>query len=202
MEDSYKTVVGVAEGLFKEKGSKFISRMYHVVDEEEVRQIQGDVRKEFHDARHHCFAYRIDPELDISKSSDDGEPSGTAGKPILNQIYSYELFNVLIIVIRYFGGTKLGVSGLIQAYKTAAREALENAKIVTRYLTQEIELYFEYPLMNSVMRLIKEENLKILNQGFDTHCVIKIEVKLGDLERVLFRCDKIRGLDIKELENS
>lgn len=202
MEDSYKTIVGWAEGLFKEKGSKFISRVYHVAHEEEVRNIQDAVRKEFHDARHHCFAYRMGPEPELSRSSDDGEPSGTAGKPILNQIYSFELFNVLIIVVRYFGGTKLGVSGLINAYKTAAREAIENARMVTHFLTQEIELHFEYPLMNSIMRLIKEEDLKILNQGFDTHSVIKIEVKLGDLEKVLFRCDKIRGLVIKGLKNS
>ncbi len=202
MEDHYKTINNTAEGFFKDKGSKFISRLYYVETEAKVKQIQDMLRKEFYDARHHCYAYRINP-LDVAyRSSDDGEPSGTAGKPILNQIYSAELFNVLIVVVRYFGGTKLGVSGLINAYKVAAKDAIQEANIVTHYLTKNLELYFEYPLMNSVMRMIKEEKLKILEQGFDNQCVIKIEVRLNDLEKVQFRSSKLRGLTVKTLENS
>ncbi|MCF6170395.1 MAG: YigZ family protein [Bacteroidales bacterium] len=201
-QDFYKTVSGAAVGLYKEKGSKFIAKVFHAETEEEIKMLISSVKKEYHDARHHCFAYRINPEKEQFRSSDDGEPSGTAGKPILNQLLSFELFNVLVVVVRYFGGTKLGVSGLINAYKSATRDALNHSTIVTRFITRELNLSFPYPLMNNVMRIVKEEKLEITAQLFELSCVLRIKVKKNDLKRVGFRLGKIRGLRVKELENS
>lgn len=197
--DSYKTILNPSEGLLKEKGSKFIAQVFHAETEDDCKEVLLSVKKSFHDARHHCYAYRLNPENEESRSNDDGEPSGTAGKPILNQILSYELFNVIVVVVRYFGGTKLGVSGLISAYKTSTREALDNAKIVTQYLTSEFLLEFDYPLMNDVMRVIKEENLKSTPPEFTNSCVIKIEIKKNNIERVKIRLENIRRLKIKPL---
>lgn len=201
-QDFYKTISGIAEGLYKEKGSKFIARVFPVETEEQIKTVMSSVKKEFHDARHHCFAYRINPEKEQFRSSDDGEPPGTAGKPIFNQILSFELFNVLVVVVRYFGGIKLGVSGLINAYKTTTRDALSQSTIVTRFITRELSLRFDYPLMNNVMRIVKEEQLEITEQFFELSCVLKIKVKKNDLKRVAFRLETIRGLRVKELENS
>ncbi|MEJ2596336.1 MAG: YigZ family protein, partial [bacterium] len=150
----YKTVVKPSEGLYREKGSKFIAILEHVESERNCMDFLQRVKKEYHDARHHCYAYRINPENEMFRSQDDGEPTGSAGKPILNQILSNELFNVMIIVVRYFGGTKLGVSGLINAYKTSSGEAIDEARIVVRHLTRLAELRFDYSSMNNVMRVI------------------------------------------------
>lgn len=201
-QDFYKTIVQTADGLYKEKGSKFIARTFHVETEDDIRLAIESVKKEFHDARHHCYAYRINPEDELFRSNDDGEPSGTAGKPIYNQILSFGLINVLVVVVRYFGGTKLGVSGLIRAYKSATKEALHQSKIVTRYIFREVELSFEYPLMNSVMMIIKEEKLDILERDFQLSCRLKLNVKKNDLQKVLDRVGKIYGLSVKELKNS
>jgi len=200
--DSYKTIIKSSEGLYKEKGSKFIALAFHAGSEEDCKKILLDVKKEYYDARHHCYAYRINPEDEKFRSNDDGEPSGSAGKPILNQLYSFDLFNVMVIVVRYFGGTKLGVSGLVNAYKSSAREALASANILTKHLTREFELVFEYPLMNDIMRVIKEENLKILVQDYTSLCVIKISITKSAMERVVPRLQKIRGLLLKPLKNS
>ncbi len=199
---SYKTIKYQAEGLYKDKGSKFIARIYYVQTEEECKAKIAEVKKEFYDARHHCYAYRIKPEDEQFRSNDDGEPSGTAGKPILNQLYSFELFNVIVIVVRYFGGTKLGTSGLINAYKTSALEAISATKIIKRYITREMELRFAYPLMNDVMRIIKEENLKIIDQIYDSKCVIKLTVNKSDLDLVRGRLKKILTLEFKVLKSS
>ena len=162
--DSFLTIKGESEGLFKDKGSKFIAKAYPVENEGQVKEILAGLKKEYHDARHHCYAYRINPEDEQFRSNDDGEPSGTAGKPILNQLLSKELMNVMVVVIRYFGGTKLGVSGLINAYKNATIEALNNSSIVKQFIYRQIEIRFDYLLMNSVMRLIKEEDADIVEQ--------------------------------------
>lgn len=201
-QDFYKTIITVSEGLYKEKGSKFIAKVFHVETEEQIKSALESVKKEFHDARHHCYAYRINPENEQFRSSDDGEPSGTAGKPILNQILSFELFNVLVVVVRYFGGTKLGVSGLINAYKSATRDAINQSKIKTRYIYRELVLDFDYPLMNNVMRIVKEEKLEVSERIQELSCTFKIKVKKNDLENVLNRLVKIRGLRVKELKNS
>ncbi len=199
MEDIYKTVEGVSQGLYKEKGSKFIARAYHVKSEEEIKAVLQQLRKEFYDARHHCYAWRIDARHEKTRSNDDGEPSGSAGKPILNQIFSFELFDVLVVVIRYFGGTKLGVSGLINAYKTSTREALENANVVKKELHDLYQVEFEYPLMNAVMRVIKEDSLVIKEQQFDNQCLINLEMRLSTIDKSTNRLSKIRGVKIKKL---
>lgn len=201
-QDFYKTIIAVSEGFYKEKGSKFIAKVFPVETEEQVKSVRALVKKEFYDARHHCFAYRINPEEEKFRSSDDGEPSGTAGKPILNQILSFELYNVLIIVVRYFGGTKLGVSGLINAYKSAARDAINQSEIKTKFIYRVLSLHFDYALMNNVMRIVKEEQLEVLERIQELSCTFTINVKKNELEKVLERLMKIRGLSVKELENS
>ena len=202
MEDVYKTVKGISEGLYKEKGSKFIARAYPVKTEEEIKEVQQSLRKEFYDARHHCYAWRIDARNERTRSNDDGEPSGTAGKPILNQIFSYELYDVLVVVIRYFGGTKLGVSGLINAYKTATREALDNAAIIEKEIRDLYQVEFEYPIMNKVMRVIKEEGLVIKEQDFDNQCIIKLEIKLSTINKSTNRLKQILGVKLKKLSGN
>jgi len=195
----YNVITNNVEGYYKNKGSKFIAIIYHVESEEDVKEALVVTRKKYYDARHHCFAYRINPEKEYTRSSDDGEPSGTAGKPILNQILSFGLYNTLIVVIRYFGGTKLGVSGLILAYKSAARDAIKDSKIVKVHITRDIVVDFEYPLMNSVMRVVKEEKLKIYKQDFTSDCKISLRIKKDSLKIALEKFGKIRGVALKEL---
>ncbi|MBC8319681.1 MAG: YigZ family protein [Bacteroidetes bacterium] len=190
----YYTVLGSSEGYYKDKSSKFIALAYHVESEEEAKDVITSVKKKYYDARHHCYAFRINPEKEFSRSSDDGEPSGTAGKPILNQLLSHELYNVIVIVVRYFGGTKLGVSGLILAYKSSTLNALQNSKIVKKFITSPVELCFQYPLMNEVMRVIKEENIKIINQDFTSDCKIFVEIKKKSKKNTLEKFKKIRGV--------
>ena len=200
--DSYNTIEKEGEGVFKDRGSKFIARAFPVETEEQVKEILTELRKEYYDARHHCYAYRINPEVEQFRSNDDGEPSGTAGKPILNQLLSKELMNVLVVVIRYFGGTKLGVSGLINAYKSATNEALNNVSIVNRFIYRQIVIRFEYPLMNSVMKLVKEEEIEMLEQNFDINCVIKIQVKKSALDKIIFKLEDMREISFDVLKNS
>lgn len=199
MKDVYKTIEGTPEGIYKEKGSKFIAKAFHVETEEEIKTVLNQVKKQYHDARHHCYAYRINPRNEKTRSNDDGEPSGSAGKPILNQIFSFDLYDVLLVVIRYFGGTKLGVSGLISAYKTSSREALQNAKIVEKEIRDSYRIEFDYVTTNSVMRVIKEENLLIKNQHFDNKCVIDLEIKLSTVQKSIKRLNQIRGIKLKKL---
>lgn len=194
--NEYYTFKDSSEGYYKDKGSKFIALAYPVESEEEAKEILSFAKKKYHDARHHCYAYRITPEKEFSRSSDDGEPSGTAGKPILNQLLSSELYNAMIIVVRYFGGTKLGVSGLIKAYKEASRDAIQNNKIVKTNITRQIELTFEYPIMNQVMRVIKEENFKVIEQNFATNCKIILEIKKNKKNIALIKFKKIQGVFI------
>ncbi len=195
--DFYKTIWEPSEGLYKDKGSKFIARVFHVENPEEVRENLLRIRKEFHDARHFCYAYRMDPENETFKSSDDGEPAGTAGKPILNQILSHELMNVLVVVVRYFGGTKLGVSGLIRAYKTAAEEALTASEIMEGVITRKIKISFDYPLTNEVMKVIHEEQIKIVEKNFSDLCNLTLEMERKQTEKIKNQFDKIFGVSIK-----
>ena len=195
--DRYKTIKGSAEGYYKEKGSKFIARAFHVETEEKAKEYLLQMRKEYHDARHHCYAFRIHPENEFFRSSDDGEPSGTAGKPILNQILSAELYDVLVVVIRYFGGTKLGVPGLIRAYKTATRDALEQAEIVTLSITRTLTLLFDYQQMNPVMRIVKEENLQVVKQDFAMRCELVLQVERNWEKHVVEKFKRIQGLTVK-----
>ena len=155
-EDKYRTVNAIAEGLYKEKGSRFISFIYPVKSEEEIKDIVAGLKTKYYDARHHCYAYCLGANRERFRANDDGEPSSTAGKPILGQIISNDLSNVLIVVIRYFGGIKLGVSGLIQAYKEAAADAINHAEIVERTVDEVIRVHFAYVVMNDVMKVLKE----------------------------------------------
>jgi uncharacterized YigZ family protein len=195
----YNTLTKSTEGYYKNKGSKFIAVAYYVENEDDVKNAMALSKKKYYDARHHCYAYRITPEKEYTRSSDDGEPSGTAGKPILNQILSYGLYNVLIVVVRYFGGTKLGVSGLILAYKSATRDLIQGGKVSKVFITRDVELSFEYPLMNSVMKVIKDEKLIIFKQDFTTDCKISVKIKKDSLKNVLGKMGKIRRVVLTEL---
>ncbi|MBN2614956.1 MAG: YigZ family protein [Bacteroidales bacterium] len=190
----YKTIIEPSEGLYKEKGSKFIAHVFHVESEEEIKDSLNQIKKLYYNARHHCYAYRLNPENEQFRSNDDGEPSGTAGKPILNQILSYELFDVLVVVVRYFGGTKLGVSGLIRAYKSATIDALEQTEVIQKTITRKVNVRFEYVLLNDVMRIIKEEDLTILKQQFDNTCFMLLEVQKNREEIIKSKFDKILGI--------
>ena len=198
--DEYLTISEPSQGLFKDRGSKFLAFAYPVANEQEIKQIQEQLRSEYHDARHHCYAYMLGPEKLVYRANDDGEPSSTAGKPILGQIRSFDLTNILIVVIRYFGGTKLGVSGLIHAYKTASEEALKSANIIKKTLHDIYELKFEYPLMNDVMRILKEENIDQVDQKFELSCSVWISLRKADTEKVLSKFDRIDNLKIEYVE--
>ena len=197
--DTYQTIKEYSEGLYKEKGSKFIAHAHPVESEEDVKTLLDHYKKTFFDARHVCYAYRLGADGAQYRQNDDGEPSGTAGKPIYGQLLSFEVSNVLVVVIRYFGGVKLGVSGLIRAYKQAAFVALSRAQITGCMVTALYRLTFEYPLMNDVMRLIKEENPEIKNQVFELNCTIDIAIRLSEEEKVVTRMEQLFGLHIEKL---
>ena len=199
-DDTYKMLSSPGEGLYKEKGSKFIASAFTVISEEEVKQALAEVKKKYYDARHHCYAYMIGPDKDCFRSSDDGEPSGTAGKPILNQILSKEVTNVCVIVVRYFGGIKLGVSGLINAYKTAAREALDNATIIEKTIDEVYSLEFSYPLMNDVMRVLKEEGLEQQNPRFEMDCYLEFSTRKSEADRIVAKFKNIFGVSVKYIK--
>ena len=167
MEDLYRTVEVVAEGLYKEKGSKFLAFVYPVATEEQIREIITGIKEKYYDARHHCYAWRLGAAKNHFRMNDDGEPSSTAGKPIFGQIQSFDLTNVLIVVVRYFGGTKLGVSGLINAYREAAADAIRNAVIVEKTVDEILRIRFSYLVLNDVMKVIKEENPEVLERNFE-----------------------------------
>lgn len=185
MEDSYLTIEEPSEGFYKEKGSKFIAHAFYCTDEEQVKGRLEELRKQYYDARHHCYAYIMGRDGEAYRANDDGEPNNSAGQPILGQIRSKELTDVLVVVIRYFGGTKLGVSGLIQAYKTATAEALDKATIVERYYTKEVAVHFEYPEMNIVMRTVKDYELPVLEQDFQISCIVRVTVRESLLDKVV-----------------
>ena len=191
MNDRYLTIANVSEGIYREKGSKFLAFAVPVCSVDEAKEQIENYRRQFFDARHVCYAYHIGTQEIIFRSNDDGEPSGTAGKPILGQLLSNNLTNVLLIVIRYFGGVKLGTSGLITAYKTASADALANAEIVEREITLYYNILFPYEKMNSVMRVVKDENVRVLEQQFDTDCVMKISLRLGRREALLGKLNEI-----------
>ncbi len=196
-EDTYKTITRPSEGLFKDRGSKFIARAYPVLSEDEVKQRLEELRKEFHDARHHCYAYQLGVDKSAYRINDDGEPSGTAGRPIFGQILSFDLTNVLIVVVRYFGGTKLGVSGLINAYKTASKEALEASNIITKTINEIYLVKFKYPEMNEVMRILKENNLTPFDQKFELDCELKFSVRKLKANEIYEKYSHLRSINIK-----
>lgn len=179
--DSYKSIQAPSQGLFKDNGSRFIALAYPVETEAEVKEIVSSLRKEYHDARHHCYAYRLGYKADVFRSSDDGEPSGSAGRPILGQIDSAGLSDILVVVVRYFGGIKLGIPGLIRAYKTSTADALSNAVIVPKTATQRFLAEFDYLSMNSVMKVLKDLGLQPQNQNFGESCSLEVAVRLSSV---------------------
>ena len=195
-DDTYKTITSVSEGIFRDKGSKFIGYAYPISSEAEIKNIIAQLKVQHTKARHFCWAIRLTPDRNMFKLNDDGEPSGTAGRPILNTLLSADVTNILVVVVRYFGGTLLGVPGLINAYKTATVEALNANEIVTKTINDIYEVNFDYLAMNQVMRIIKDEDLNVLNQTFDTHCIIKFEVRKSNLNLVLAKLEKIEGIKL------
>ena len=197
-EDKYRTVNSIAEGLYKEKGSRFISFIYPVKTEEEIKDILTEIKTKYYDARHHCYAYCLGANRERFRANDDGEPSSTAGKPILGQIVSNDLSNVLVVVVRYFGGIKLGVSGLIQAYRDAAANAILHAEIVERTVDEEIRIRFTYVVMNDVMKVLKEEEPEVLSRNFEMECEMTLSIRQKDMPRLKERLLKIESLAIEE----
>lgn len=177
MKDLYKTISKGGDSIFKDRGSKFLGFVFHVENEEEIKAIQEKLRKEYHDARHHCYAWRLGFEGEHFRANDDGEPSSSAGKPILQQIVARELTNILVIVIRYFGGVLLGVGGLINAYRSAASDALDNSEIVEKFIEQRISINFDYPQTNEVMKILSDNEAKIIEQKFTEKCHFVVSVK-------------------------
>ncbi len=183
--DTYLTIASPATGQYKDRGSKFMAFGYPVLSEAKVKEMIGYLKKEYHDARHHCYAFRLDPENNLFRYSDDGEPSGTAGKPIFGQIISAGLYEVLIVVVRYFGGTLLGTGGLFNAYKLAARDAINHSKIIHKVIEDTLTLYFDYDQMNAVMQVMNREHLTILTQDFGTSCRLELKVRRTSTEKMI-----------------
>lgn len=181
--DRYKSISKLSKGLYKDNGSKFLAFAYPVETVEEIKEIIAGLKKEYFDARHHCYAYRLGHLGDVWRMSDDGEPSSTAGKPILGQILSNELSDILVVVVRYFGGIKLGVPGLIKAYKTSTSDAIDNAEIIEKVAKEFYTVEFDYLQMNDVMKVFKEMALPILEQNFDLACSILTSVPLSQVEQ-------------------
>lgn len=198
MSDIYKTISSSSEGIYKEKGSKFLSFAIPAGNAEEVKEIVKDYRKRFFDARHVCYAYMLGAERNEFRANDDGEPSGTAGRPILGQINSRELTNILVIVVRYFGGILLGTGGLVTAYKEATVDALNQAKIIEKTVDVNISISFDYVLMNDVMRIIKDTNPQIISQTFDNQCSMHLVIRKQDADLLNSKLGKIIGLRIEE----
>jgi uncharacterized YigZ family protein len=198
--DTYKTLISSSQGMYKEKGSRFISFAIPVSYQEEIKPIIDKIRKEHHEAKHHCYAYMIGHERTIWRVNDDGEPSGTAGRPIMSQINSYGLTNIIIVVSRYFGGTLLGVSGLINAYRTAAASAIQNAQLTERTVQEYYEITFPYISMNDVMRTLKEENLGQSQQSFGLECKILLNFRVSSREKIINRLSRIDGLKYRYIE--
>jgi len=198
MKDTFLTIPTTSEGLYKEKGSKFLAFAIPISGLEEVKETLAEKRKEFHDACHVCYAYILGAEGKEVRTNDDGEPSGTAGRPILGILQSNNLTNVLLIVIRYYGGTKLGTSGLINAYKEAAADAISNNTIIEKTIDETVTVRFEYPFLNDVMRIVKEESPTILEQHFDTDCFMTLRIRRRDFSVLLSRLEKVESVSIVE----
>ena len=189
--DSFKTILTLSEGIYKEKGSKFLSFAIPVQNEEEIKEILKDYRKRFFDARHVCYAYMLGSERLDFRANDDGEPSGTAGRPILGQINSREITNILVIVVRYFGGILLGTGGLVVAYREAASDALNQAEIIEKAVEEIIQIRFDYLQMNEVMKIIKDSDAEIIKHKYDNVCFMSFSLSKSNLENTLKKLEKI-----------
>ena len=199
-EDTYRTITALSEGINTEKRSKFIAIALPVRTLEEVKQHLETYQKKYYDARHVCYAYMLGHERLNFRANDNGEPSGTAGKPILGQINTNELTDILIIVVRYFGGIKLGTSGLIVAYKAAAAEAISNATIIEKTVDDDVTVVFEYPFMNDIMRIVKEDEPEILEQSYDMDCLMKLRIRRSMMPKLRARLEKVETARILDNE--
>ena len=199
MNDSYLTIKDKSQGIYKEKGSKFIAFAIPVDNQASIKAHLEQVKKEHHSARHHCYAWALGINREEYRFNDDGEPSGTAGKPIFGQILSKNITNTLIVVVRYFGGTKLGTGGLINAYKNSAADALKNAEIISKTVMEHYRISFDYNLMSEVMRLIKEYNLFQTDQKFELDCTIDFKIRQKDAEKVSSIFETIDKIKIEHL---
>lgn len=200
MKDTFNTISAISEGIYKEKGSKFIAFAHPVVSVDEVKKLVEVYRKTYYDARHVCYAYSLGPEGEEYRANDDGEPSGTAGRPILGQLQSFGLTNVLVVVIRYFGGILLGTGGLVVAYKSATADALQSAIILEKTVDADFLFHFEFPFMNDVMRIVKNTNARIVQQGYETNCMMQLRIRKNDaayLKEALRKVESLRFVDDK-----
>lgn len=197
-EDTYKTITALSEAIYTEKRSKFIAIALPVRTVEEIKAHLETYQKKYYDARHACYAYMLGHERKDFRANDNGEPSGTAGKPILGQINSNELTDILIIVVRYFGGIKLGTSGLIVAYKAAAAEAIAAATIIEKTVDETVTVLFEYPFMNDVMRIVKEEEPEMLEQSYDMDCRMTLRIRKSMMPKLRARLEKVETLRFEE----
>lgn len=191
MTDEYKTIATTSEGYYTEKRSKFLAFAHHVETVDEVKELLTGYRKKYYDARHVCYAYMLGAGREEFRANDDGEPSSTAGKPILGQINSNELTDILIVVVRYYGGVNLGTSGLIVAYREAAADAIAHATVETRQVEEVVTYTFAYPQMNDVMRIVKEMSPRILSQSFDNSCEIRLSIRKSEAEQLRNRLSKL-----------
>ena len=191
MLDEYQTIKGEGEGYYTEKRSKFLAFAHHVSTIEEIKELLASYRKKYYDARHVCYAYMLGAERTEFRANDDGEPSSTAGKPILGQINSNELTDILIVVVRYYGGVNLGTSGLIVAYREAAADAIAHCEIETRQVEEIVTYTFSYPMMNDVMRVVKEMQPRIISQTFENTCEIKLSIRQSEAEQLRNRLAKL-----------
>ena len=191
MTDEYKTIEGTGEGFYSEKRSKFLAFAHHVESADEVKELLAQYRKKYYDARHVCYAYMLGAERTDFRANDDGEPSSTAGKPILGQINSNELTDILIVVVRYYGGVNLGTSGLIIAYREAAADAIGHAQVVSRQVEETVVYDFPYVMMNDVMRVVKEMQPRIVGQTYDNTCQIRLSIRKSEAEQLRSRLQKL-----------
>lgn len=201
MRDLYRTIATEAKGQYKDRGSRFIAFAYPVSSEAHIKEILSYLRKEYYDARHHCFAWRLGPDWERYRINDDGEPSGSAGRPIYGQIQSRELTDILVVVIRYFGGTLLGVSGLINAYRSACSVALDEATIIEKRVETQLLLEFPYECLNGVMSIVKDYKLKFDQQHFDLNCSLGLRVWMRDLSDLKASFERLEGCKIKDVDN-
>ena len=198
-DDTYQTIQKASEGLFKDRGSKFIAFAYPIAHEQEVKPYLDALRSLHPKANHHCYAFRLGLDRNQFRVNDDGEPSGSAGRPILNVLLSKDTTNILVVVVRYFGGTLLGVPGLINAYKSATLEALANAEVIPKSVNDRYEIAFDFEQMNDIMKVVKEFSLKITNQNYDNRCKITFEVRKSLLNQVLAKLEKIDSASLEYL---
>lgn len=192
VRDTYFTFNGISEGLYKEKGSKFLSFALPISSADEAKAILEEKRRTYHDARHVCYAFVCGYDAELMRSSDDGEPSGTAGRPILSVLQANKLTNAMIVVVRYFGGTKLGTSGLINAYAESSADAVANNKVVEKTIEQQLSVFFEYQAMNDIMRIVKEMEPTIVEQSFDLQCHLLLSIRKRDVETLRSKIEKLK----------